>query len=79
MCDMNVGLMHDMENMKAENERLTKQLAVANRALNNSVIKYDCKDCPRVVWEKCDGDCAPKKIAKFLIQQATKELEEQDK
>lgn len=44
MCDMNVGLMHDMENMKAENERLTKQLAVANRALEFFKLLMDEKD-----------------------------------
>lgn len=62
------------EELKVENERLTKELAIADRALGNCISEG--KDNGNYEWLK---SATVERIVELYKQQATKELEEQDK
>lgn len=91
MCDMNVGLMHDMENMKAENERIcqnsvsheTFKLLMDEKAQEIAVLNRALE----LFFEYADHFIQSKQMYKdgyrssqeYWKDKAKKELEEQDK
>ena len=77
MCDMNVGLMHDMENMKAENER------IRNSTITQETFKVivDEKDKEIAVLYRAlmvSAKTSGNFTCEDYIKVAKKELEEQD-